>query len=91
MNRRINYYFLITVIFLVVFGFLFLSALSAIASLRTFGNTNYYLFHQLFALFIGLVAGLVLYKIPLSFLKKASPFLLAANILLLVVVFLPGM
>jgi cell division protein FtsW len=89
MHRHINYYFLGLSIFLTGFGLLFLSTLSAISSLQIFGNTNYYLFHQLIAVIIGLVFGTIAFKVPLSFLKKIAPILLLINLVALVIVFLP--
>ena len=89
MKNHINYYFLAAVIVLAFFGILFLATLSAPASMQYFGNTNYYLFHQLIALAIGLVAGFLVYKIPLHILKKISLPFLIINILLLLAVFLP--
>ena len=89
MKRHINYYFLGLSLALAAFGLLFLSTLSAIASLRSFGNTNYYLFHQLTSLAIGLILGFIAFKIPLSFLKKVAPVMLLGNLLALALVFLP--
>ncbi len=76
-------------LFLLVFGLLFLSTLSAIASLQVFGNTNHYLFHQLMGAAIGLVLAIIAFKVPLSFLKKIAPILVGLNLLALVIVFLP--
>lgn len=70
-------------------GILFLATLSAPASMQYFGNTNYYIFHQLVALLIGLASGFIAYKIPLHFLKKISSWLLIINVLLLIAVFVP--
>ena len=89
MKQAINYYFLGLATLLTLLGLLFLSTLSAIASLQIFGNTNYYLFHQLFSIIIGLVLGTIIFKTPLHFLKKISPFLLLINLLALAIVFLP--
>ncbi len=89
MRRHIDYYFLILVGLLILFGTLFLSTLSAQESLKFFGNTNYYLFHQLTSVVIGLALALILLKIPLSFLKKAAPVLLVINLILLILVFMP--
>lgn len=89
MKRAINYYFLGVSAILIVFGILFLANLSAPASLQIFGNTNYYLFHQLYAIGIGLVLGFVAFKVPLYIIKKIIPALLVINLLLLVAVFLP--
>jgi len=89
MHKKINYYFLAASILLISLGILFLANLSAPASLRVSGNTNYYLFKQLFALCVGLVLALVAYKIPLQFVKKVIPFILGINILLLIALFFP--
>ena len=57
--------------------------------MQLFGNTNYYLFHQLFALGLGLILCIVIIKVPLDFFKKISPILLLVNLLFLVFVFIP--
>lgn len=89
MNRRVNYFFLIFAILLLCAGSLFLATLSAPASMQTFGNTNYYIFHQLIAIGIGLVLAVVVFSIPLHLIKKmALPFLLC-NVALMIIVFLP--
>jgi cell division protein FtsW (lipid II flippase) len=75
-RKHINYSLLTLVFFLTVFGLSFLSTLSSIDSLQTFGNTNYYLFHQLTSVAIGLIFALIIFKIPLTFLKKISFILL---------------
>src|SRR3989344_3510384 len=89
MNRHINYYFLGLAVFLIAFGLLFLSTLSAISSLQVFGNTNYYLFHQLIGVIIGLAVGFIAYKIPLAFLRKISPIIFFINLFALTMVFFP--
>jgi len=89
MKRLINYYFLILSIVLIVLGLLFLATLSAPQSLQIFQNTNYYFFHQLISVAIGFVLCIVIFRIPLRFLKKITPILFFINLLLLVAVFLP--
>ncbi len=89
MNRHINFYFLGVSVFLLVFGLLFLSTLSAIASLKAFNNTHYYIFHQLIGASIGLIFGFIAFKVPLVFLKKVSPLILFLNLLFLVAVIFP--
>ena len=89
MKRTINYYFLTLSLFLIVFGLLFLSTLSAIASLQIFGNTNYYLFHQLVGVLVGIALGFIAFKIPLDFLKKITPVLFIVNVLSMIAVFFP--
>lgn len=90
MEKTFNYFLFFSVIFLVGFSFLFFACLSAPASLQRFGNTNYYLFHQLlFGLLPACVLGFAAYKISLKFLKKWAPLLVLINLGLLFLVFLP--
>lgn len=89
MHKHINYYFLGLVIFLIGFGLLFLSTLSSLTSLNFFGTTNYYLFRQLIRIGIGIVACFVAYKMPLSFLKKVSPWILLINLFFLIAALSP--
>lgn len=89
MKKHPNYYLIFLVIILVVFGILFLSTLSAPASMRSFGNTNYYLMHQLYLLLAGIILAIVAYKFPLNYFKKLAPYLLFANFILLIIVLLP--
>ncbi len=89
MGRHLNYHFLIVSLLLLVLGLFFLATLSASLSLQFFGNTNYYLFHQIISTFIGFILCIIIFKTPLHFLKKVAPVLLLINLLLLVAVFLP--
>ncbi len=89
MHKRLNYYLLGLVVFLVGFGALFLATLSSLSSLNFFGNTNHYLFAHLARIAAGIVAGAVFYKLPLHFLKKVSPFLFFLNLFVLAIVFIP--
>lgn len=89
-KHHFNYFLFYLVLFLVGFSFLFLACLTAPASLQRFGNTNYYLFHQLlFGLLPAIILGFAAYKISLRFLKKWAPLLVLLNIAALFLVFLP--
>lgn len=90
MKGSFNYFLFFLIVFLVGFSFLFLACLSAPASLQRFGNTNYYLFHDLlFGLLPAIILGFVGYKISLNFLKKWSFWIVLANLFALFLVFLP--
>lgn len=90
MKKHFNHYLLFLIVFIVGFAFLFLSCLSASASLQRFGTTNYYLFHQmLFGLLPGIILGFIAYKVSLDFLKKCAFWLVILNLLALFLVFLP--
>lgn len=87
-----DYYLFCAVAALVILGILVLASPSATSSQANFGKTTYYLFHQIiYGLVPGLILGFVAFKIKLSFLKKlAWPFILAA-LVLMVLVFIPGL
>ncbi len=89
MKSHPDYYFFINAGLLVFFGSLFMATLSAPESLEAFGNTNYYFFHQLTRVGIGIFLGFIAFKIPLEFLRKIAFLLLLSNIILLVAVFAP--
>ena len=91
MKKHISYHFLALVAILLVFGATFLSVVSSIASLNAFGNTHYYIFHQLIAIAIGLVIGFIIFKIPLDIIKKFIPILLLINLILVVIVLVPSL
>jgi cell division protein FtsW len=57
--------------------------------LQRYGNTNYYLFHQLLLAVIAIVLGFIAYKIPLHVLKKWAPLLVILNLGALFLVFFP--
>jgi len=89
MKKHPNFYLLFLVVSLVIFGILFLSTISAPASMKSFGNTNYFFLHQLYLVLAGIVFALIAYKFPLKYFRKFAPFLLLLNFAILIVVFLP--
>src|SRR5947209_4615584 len=90
MKHKLNYFFAIPSAILLFFGILFQATLSAPVSLKLFGNTHYFLFHQLTAVAIGLIAGFIVFKLPPPWLQKLAPWLFFANLALLSLVFLPS-
>lgn len=91
MKRGLDYALLLPSAILVAGGMLFLSTLSAPASMRNFGHPNYYSTHQLYLLLFGLFLALIAYNIPLSFLKKTSLYLFLFNVAFSLLAFLPGL
>jgi len=90
MRKNFNYPLFFLVIFLVGFGFLFITLLSGPISLKRFGNTTHYSLHQLFfGVVPAIAAGVITYKIPLKFIKKWSLPLFLLNMLAMFLVFLP--
>jgi cell division protein FtsW len=79
------------VLIFLILGILIVASVSASVSQEKFGNTFYFLKHQLlFGVLPGLILGFAAYKISLDLLKKWAPLLLLLNLILLGMVFLPG-
>ena len=88
----IDYKFGIALLILVIFGIATLSSASAPLSYTRFGDSYYYLKHQLV---LGLLPGIIFFTlfslIDYRFWKKWAPTMLAASLVLLVLVFIPGL
>jgi len=82
---------LIAIIGLVLFGLLSLSSASSIVSYEKFGDPYYYFKHQLFALGAGIVAFYFFANFDYRRLKKYAPIFLFFSIILLLLVFIPGL
>ena len=90
MKHKIDYILLGVVGFMVAFSLLFFACLSASISMQRFNTPNHYFFRQLFLGFLpAIIAGFIVYKIPLNFLKKWAPWMVLVNLLALFLVFLP--
>jgi cell division protein FtsW len=87
-NRRPDYVLLGISAVLLVLGMVMIFSVSASLSQEKFGNTYYFLKHQvLFGLIPGLILAFLVFKIPLYFFKKWAPFLLLINLILVAAVF----
>ncbi len=72
-------------------GAMILSSASAMMAQVKYGDSYYLIRHQLiFGVLPGLLAGVLAYKIPLSWTRKLAPFLLLISLALLFLVFVPG-
>lgn len=90
-EKRPDYILIFTVAILLILGILILFSVSASISQARFGNTYYFLSHQLL---FGLIPGIILlaffaFKVRLALLKKWAPILLLINLILMTMVFLP--
>lgn len=89
-NKHPDYMLLGIFAVLLVFGIVILASVSSSYSEQKFGNVYYLLKHQIiFSILPGLILAILAFKIPLSFFKRAAPWALLANLLLLALVFLP--
>jgi len=89
-TKHPDYYLLFIVALLVVFGILILSSVSANYSFEKYGNTYYILRRQSIFLLIGLFLAYLAYRINLNIIKKLSPLLLLFGLIILSLVFVPG-
>ncbi|MEK7619293.1 MAG: putative lipid II flippase FtsW [Patescibacteria group bacterium] len=83
--------FVVALFALVTFGLLMLSSASAVVSYQKYGSAYYYITHQIL---FGFLPGLFLFalcsRFPYQYLQKYAFFFLLASIILLVLVFIPG-
>lgn len=90
MVKKPDLILLTAVAILIVLGLVILASVSAPFAHEKFGNTFYFLKHQiLLALIPGLILGLVAFRLNLAWLKKWAPLLLLMNLAALSMVFLP--
>lgn len=78
------------VMVLLVFGLVLLFSASSVVSYARFGNTYFYFLNQLTAIAIGLAAFFVVSKIDYRVWRKYAFLLLIFSIVLLTLVFIPG-
>jgi len=91
MKKQPDKILLATVIILMVLGILILANVSAPLSLQRFETTYYFLNHQLlFGFLPGIILGFLAFRMPLNLLKKWAPIVLLINLILLIMVFIPG-
>jgi cell division protein FtsW len=89
-QKRIDYFLLVIVGILLIFGFLIIFSASGTISQEKFSNIYYFLNHQLlFGFLPGIILGFLVFKIQLSFLKKWSVIFLLINLIFLATVFFP--
>lgn len=73
-----------------LFGLVMVLSSSQISAAERYDDPYYFFFQQLIALLIGLVGFFILYKIKLDILYRYRFYLLIASIILLILVFVPG-
>ncbi|MBI5405216.1 MAG: putative lipid II flippase FtsW [Candidatus Kerfeldbacteria bacterium] len=89
-SRRPDSTLLLTVGGLVVFGLIVLSSASTVIGFQQYGDSTYFLKHQLVSALIGVLAFTFFYKIDYREWKRFAFPLLLVSIALLLAVFLPG-
>ncbi len=91
-NRKIDYSLLLVVMALLVFGLTVLYSASTVNSFNNFGNTTYYILHQLiYGAGLGLIALYICSKIDYHIWQKYLPLLIFGSLFLLALVKVPGL
>lgn len=90
-TKKIDNILLICVLLLIALGLLMVFSVSASSSQELFGNSYYFLKHQIiFGFLPGIILGFICFKAKISNLKKIAPILFFINLILLLLVFMPG-
>lgn len=84
-------YLLSIIPILIVFGLIMLFSASLATSQSNFGDPYHYIKGQLFGLFIGLIFFFFSFRIDYHIFKKYSFLFLIASLILLILVFIPGL
>jgi len=79
------------VLALVVFGLVMLFSASLVAGYLRSGNSLYFINHQLLGLLLGVPAFMICARIDYHFWRKYALYLLLGSIVLLLLVFIPGL
>lgn len=89
-KNKPDFLFLFVVFALIFFGIIMISSSSIVVSLEHTGKNYTYVFKQIISFIFGLVAMFATYQIDYKFWKKNSLWMIVATLILLVMVFLPG-
>ncbi len=79
------------IIVLILIGLVSLSSATAISAYGKYQDVYYFLKHQLFGVFVGIGVFLLLAKTDYQYWKKHSFYFLLSSIVLLLLVFIPGL
>ncbi len=90
-KQHFDYTLMVAFALLIIFGLVMLFSASSVISYIKFGNTYHYFLSQLVGLGLGLIAFFVILQVDYHQWKKFSKFFLFLSILLLIVVFIPGL
>lgn len=91
LNRHQPDYVLLSIAtVLLIFGLVMLASASAVISYQNNQDSYFFFKKQLLGVTIGLIAALVGYLVPMELWRRWSPALLLLTVILLLVVFLPG-
>ena len=89
-THRPDFILLATIALLVLFGLLMVYNASPVTSLRDFGDPLYLIRLQAVWAVVGVVLGVIVFKIPYSLWQKTAPLIMILAVVLLAAVLIPG-
>lgn len=89
-TKKPDYFFAIIVFVLAFLGIVMISSGSVVISYEIYNNNYHFVVQQLISFLIGIIALLVTFKIDYRIWKKYSFWILIITLLLLILVFIPG-
>ena len=89
--ENIDLSLLLSALILLGLGLVMVASSSISIAERQLSDPLYYFWHQFSYSIIGLIAAVVVFKIPLSFLQKTGPVLIVISLFLLLMVLIPGL
>ena len=89
-TKKFDYIYLLVVLFLCFFGIIMISSSSMVISMERFGSNYHYVVRQIGSLVIGMILMFITYSIDSRKWKQDSVWLFLFTVLLLVLVFIPG-
>ncbi|MEJ2141737.1 MAG: putative lipid II flippase FtsW [Gammaproteobacteria bacterium] len=82
---------LVVALLLLIVGLVMVGSASISIADKQLSDPFYYFYRQLSFAVMGIIAAYVVFKIPLSLLEVSGPWLIIASMILLVMVFIPGL
>ena len=82
---------LLSALVLLGIGLVMVASSSISIAERELSEPLYYFWRQLSYSVVGLIAGVIVFKIPLTYLQKAGPILIVIGMVLLLMVLIPGL
>jgi len=90
-SKKPDYVLIYVVVLLILLGIIILGGAAAPLSEKLYHNPYHILFHQIFfALLPGIFLGIIIYYLPLPFLKRSALPLILFSLFLMILVFFPG-
>ena len=90
-SQKPDYVFAMMVFLLTFFGLVMIASSSMVASMDKFGSSYNYVIRQIGSLIIGLILMVITAKIDYRFWKKNATWFFLITIILLILVFVPGL